>query len=66
MIACHKIIVLKSTVISVSLSTASCSLRAVYGNDEQRNGLHASDSVSSAAREIKFIFPDSEYGVWCC
>ena len=50
---------LLSTVIQLN----SCSLRAVYGNDEQRNGLHASDSVGSAAREIKFIFPDSEYAV---
>ena len=37
-----------------------CSLRALYGSDEQKNGLHASDSEGSAAREIKFIFPDSE------
>ncbi|XP_065886118.1 nucleoside diphosphate kinase homolog 5-like [Dysidea avara] len=34
------------------------SLRAIYGSDEQKNGLHASDSAGSAAREIKFIFPD--------
>ena len=40
-----------------------CSLRAIYGSDEQKNGLHASDSNGSAAREIKFIFPDSEYGL---
>lgn len=38
------------------------SLRAIYGSDEQKNGLHASDSVGSATREIKFIFPDGEYG----
>ena len=36
-----------------------CSLRAIYGTDEQRNGLHGSDSYSSAAREIRFFFPDS-------
>ena len=43
-----------------------CSLRAVYGSDEQKNGLHASDSVGGAAREIKFIFPDSEYAICMC
>ena len=32
---------------------------AIYGTDEQRNGLHGSDSYSSAAREIRFFFPDS-------
>ena len=34
------------------------SLRAMYGTDEQRNGVHASDSPASAAREIRFFFPD--------
>jgi len=34
-------------------------LRAIYGTDDQRNGLHGSDSYSSAAREIRFFFPDS-------
>lgn len=33
-------------------------LRAIYGSDEQRNGLHGSDAYSSAAREIRFFFPD--------
>lgn len=37
-----------------------CSLRAIYGTDDQRNGLHGSDSYSSAAREIRFFFPDSK------
>ena len=35
------------------------SLRALYGTDDQRNGLHGSDSYSSAEREIRFFFPDS-------
>ncbi|KAK2154406.1 hypothetical protein LSH36_269g05066 [Paralvinella palmiformis] len=34
-------------------------LRAIYGTDDQRNGLHGSDSYSSAEREIRFFFPDS-------
>ena len=37
----------------------------MYGTDEQKNGLHASDSVGSAAREIKFIFPDSKSAMAC-
>lgn len=34
-------------------------LRAIYGTDDQRNGLHGSDSYSSAEREIRFFFSDS-------
>ena len=34
------------------------SLRAKYGHDQTRNGLHGSDSYLSAEREIKFIFPE--------
>jgi len=34
-------------------------LRALYGTDDQRNGIHGSDSHMSAAREIRFFFPDS-------
>jgi len=34
-------------------------LRAIYGTDDQRNGLHASDCLESGAREIRFFFPDS-------
>lgn len=33
-------------------------LRAKYGHDQTRNGLHGSDSYLSAEREIKFIFPE--------
>ena len=36
------------------------SLRAKYGKDDTRNGLHGSDSQYSAEREIRFIFPGSE------
>ena len=33
-------------------------LRAKYGHDQTRNGLHGSDSPYVAEREIKFMFPD--------
>ena len=36
----------------------SCSLRAIYGTDSQRNALHGSDSLASAEREIHFFFPN--------
>ena len=36
------------------------SLRAKYGKDDTRNGLHGSDSQFSAEREIRFLFPGSE------
>ncbi|KAH8865481.1 Nucleoside diphosphate kinase 5 isoform 2 [Schistosoma japonicum] len=35
------------------------SLRAVYGTDDQQNGLHGSDSFTSAEREIRFFFPNT-------
>ena len=35
------------------------SLRAKYGTDDTRNGLHGSDSQYSAEKEIRFIFPGS-------
>ncbi|XP_072204168.1 nucleoside diphosphate kinase homolog 5 isoform X1 [Excalfactoria chinensis] len=35
------------------------SLRAIYGNDDLRNGLHGSLSISSAEREIRFMFPEA-------
>ncbi|CAI5766692.1 nucleoside diphosphate kinase homolog 5 isoform X1 [Podarcis muralis] len=34
------------------------SLRAIYGTDDLRNGLHGSTSFSSAEREIRFMFPE--------
>lgn len=34
------------------------SLRALYGSDALRNGLHASASPEAAARELRFFFPD--------
>ncbi|CAH8570890.1 unnamed protein product [Schistosoma turkestanicum] len=34
------------------------SLRAIYGTDDQQNGIHGSDSFTSAEREIRFFFPD--------
>jgi hypothetical protein len=33
-------------------------MRALYGLDGTRNSCHGSDSPASAAREIKFFFPD--------
>ncbi|XP_039934441.1 nucleoside diphosphate kinase homolog 5 [Hirundo rustica] len=35
------------------------SLRALYGTDGLRNGLHGSLSISSAEKEIRFIFPEA-------
>lgn len=35
------------------------SLRARYGTDDQRNGLHGSDSHLSAQREVRFFFQES-------
>jgi len=37
-----------------------CSLRAVFGTDDERNAVHGSDSSASAEREIRFFFPDCE------
>ncbi|KAJ1508919.1 thioredoxin domain-containing protein 6 [Coelomomyces lativittatus] len=37
-------------------TTAPQSLRALYGTDEIKNGLHGSDSVQSAEREVQLIF----------
>lgn len=34
------------------------SLRALYGTDGTRNAVHGSDSAVSAARELRFFFPD--------
>jgi len=37
-----------------------CSLRAVFGTDEEHNAVHGSDCSTSAEREIQFFFPDGE------
>ncbi|GAB0195885.1 nucleoside diphosphate kinase 5 [Grus japonensis] len=34
------------------------SLRAIYGTDDLRNALHGSLNISSAEREIRFMFPE--------
>lgn len=34
------------------------SLRARFGRDGQRNGVHASESEKTAAREVRFFFPE--------
>ncbi|NXI33081.1 NDK5 kinase, partial [Sterrhoptilus dennistouni] len=39
--------------------THAHSLRAFYGTDELRNGLHGSLSISSAEKEIRFMFPEA-------
>ncbi|XP_066053377.1 nucleoside diphosphate kinase homolog 5 isoform X1 [Chamaea fasciata] len=39
--------------------THAHSLRALYGTDELRNGLHGSLTISSAEKEIRFIFPEA-------
>ncbi|XP_063269422.1 nucleoside diphosphate kinase homolog 5 isoform X3 [Prinia subflava] len=39
--------------------THANSLRALYGTDELRNGLHGSLSISSAEKEIRFVFPEA-------
>ncbi len=33
-------------------------LRAKYGHDQTRNGLHGSDSYHTAEREIRFMFSE--------
>lgn len=38
-------------------SVQFCSLRALYGTDGTQNATHGSDSPASAAREIRFFFP---------
>ncbi|XP_051899716.1 nucleoside diphosphate kinase homolog 5-like [Pristis pectinata] len=35
-------------------------LRAIYGTDKVRNGLHGSDCFNMAEREITFIFPNTK------
>ncbi|XP_066474153.1 nucleoside diphosphate kinase homolog 5 [Tiliqua scincoides] len=42
----------------VAKETYPDSLRAIYGTDDLRNGLHGSVSFSSAEREIRFMFPE--------
>lgn len=37
------------------------SLRAKYGTSDLKNALHGSESFDAAVREIKFMFPNSEY-----
>ena len=44
---------------SEARAQAPSSLRALYGTTDTQNGLHGSDSQLSAAREIRFFFPDS-------
>ena len=41
------------------------SIRAKFGTDGSRNAAHGSDSVLSAAREIRFFFPDGMLPTVC-
>ncbi len=41
-------------------------LRAKYGHDQTRNGLHGSDSYHTAEREIRFMFPEGVYSLYLC
>ena len=51
--------------IQQNIVLSASSLRSIYGTDEQRNGVHGSDSYSSADREIRFFFPDGEFQAMC-
>lgn len=42
----------------VAKETCPDSLRAIYGTDDLRNGLHGSSNFASAEREIRFMFPE--------
>eukprot|EP01025_Chloroclados_australasicus_P060535 TRINITY_DN7779_c0_g1_i8.p4 TRINITY_DN7779_c0_g1~~TRINITY_DN7779_c0_g1_i8.p4 ORF type:complete len:126 (-),score=15.36 TRINITY_DN7779_c0_g1_i8:126-503(-) len=43
---------------STAKDEAPNSLRAQFGEDKTRNGLHGSDSIKSADREIRYFFPE--------
>ena len=44
------------------VNVSVCSLRALYGTDIHRNGVHASSSCQEAQLEIRFFFHNS----WLC
>ena len=44
---------------------AEGTVRRLYAENKERNGIHASDSAENAAREIWFFFPHAELeGLW--
>ena len=44
---------------------AEGTVRRLYAENKERNGIHASDSAENAAREIGFFLPDAELeGLW--
>jgi nucleoside-diphosphate kinase len=44
---------------------AEGTVRRLYAENKERNGIHASDSAENAAREIGFFFPQAEIeGLW--
>lgn len=45
-------------VVKEARNTRPNSLRARFGRDGQRNAVHGSDSLKSAAREVRFFFPE--------
>jgi len=45
--------------VDMAKANQPASLRARYGTDEQRNGLHGSESDALAQRELRFFFGDA-------
>ncbi len=44
---------------------AEGTVRRLYAENKERNGIHASDSAENAAREIGFFFPQADLeGLW--
>ena len=44
---------------------AEGTVRRLYAEDKERNGIHASDTPENAAREIGFFFPQADLeGLW--
>jgi nucleoside-diphosphate kinase len=54
---------LRALVGTTDPAEAPCgTIRHDFGHDVQRNSVHASDAVESAAIEIEFFFPRSKHG----
>lgn len=44
---------------------AEGTVRRLYAESKERNGIHASDSPETAEREVRFFFPEAEvHGLW--
>jgi hypothetical protein len=48
----------RSEFIEDEISVSRCSIRAIFGTNEQKNAVHGSDSAVSAEREIRYFFPN--------